>query len=511
VTGVVAGEGPLDGAGNIGSPDATGSSPRRMVRVVVLGAGVGGLAAALELARAGLRPLVLEAGTMAGGAVSAHTVGGLELDAGAESYSVARPATAVLIDELGLTDRVRQPSPVGAWVRHSGGAAPLPALAFLGIPGHPWAADVRRVIGLAGAVRATADRARPAHGLDKSLGSLVRARMGRRVLERLVEPVAGGVYAADPDTLDIGTVAPGLPAALTETGSLAAAARRLRGPGGPGGRPGSAVASLVGGLHTLVPELVAAVTAAGGTVRTGVRVNGLTRADCWQIQTTAGPVRARRVVVALSTPETARLLAAAVPGVRTAVPDQPVGPVALVTLVLDDARLDTAPRGTGILVSRRAAGPRAKALTHATAKWPWLAQAAGPGRHVLRLSYGRGPDDVIPDDGDLPGVALADASDLLGLPLVARAVVDTAVVRWDAALPAPRPGHAAAVAALRAVVAEHALALVGSAMAGTGLGAVIGDAREQARRLAEAVDSTYGQFNVGERPDSPAGERGWTS
>ncbi len=477
--------------------------------VVVLGAGLAGLSAALDLSRAGLRPLVLEAAAHPGGVVCAHTVGGLDLDAGAESFSVARPATAALIDELGLTDRVRQPSPVGAWVRHAGGAAPLPALAFLGIPGRPWAADVRRVIGLPGALRAGADRLRPVRGPDRSLGALVRTRMGRRVLERLVEPVAGGVYAADPDVLDIATVAPALPAALAETGSLAGAVRRLR---GAGGRPGSAVASLEGGLHTLVPAIVAAVTAAGGTVRTGVRVTGLTGTDGWQVHTDAGTVPARHVLLALPAPVTRELVPDRIGHALTAALDQPVAPVALVTLVLDDERLDAAPRGTGILVARRARGPRAKALTHATAKWPWLARAAGPGRHVLRLSYGRGAGEVLPGDAELPALALADAGELLGVPLRADDVVGTAVVRWDSALPVPRPGHAEAVAALRAAAAPAGLTVVGSAMAGTGLGAVIADARGQAAALiATLIADGCGQFNATGGPGAGPGRAGWSA
>ncbi len=467
-------------------------------RVVVVGGGIGGLAAALDLARAGLAPLVLDAAPVPGGVLSTHTVGGLTLDAGAESFAVGRPATAALLDELGLTDRVVRPSPVGAWVRHAGGTAALPALAYLGIPGHPWAADVRRIIGLRGAARTLVDRVRPVGdpgpGPD-SLGSLVRARMGRRVLERLVEPVAGGVYAADPDTLDVDTVAPGLPGALRRTGSLAAAARELR---GGGGRPGSAVASLTGGMHTLVPALTAAVTAAGGTVRSGVRVTGLTRSGDWRLATDAGGIIADRLVLALPGPAAGRLLAgstgpvgpAALATLVTEVFAEPISPVALVTLVVDDAGLDAAPRGTGVLVSVRARGPRAKALTHATAKWPWLAEAAGPGRHVLRLSFGRGPADRLPADADLPAIALADASDLLGVPLTARSLIDTAVVRWDAALPVPRPGHAAAVIALRAAAGPAGLVIVGAAVAGTGLGAVIADARAQARALIDSrVDS----------------------
>ncbi len=485
----------------------TATTDPDVAEVVVLGGGIGGLAAALELTRAGVRPVVLEAGAAPGGAVAAHTVGGLLLDAGAESFATARPATAALIDDLGLTDRVSSPAPAGAWVRHAGGTAPLPATAFLGIPGHPWAADVRRVIGLPGAVRAGVDRLLPARtGAGGSLGAMVRTRMGTRVLERLVEPVAGGVYAAHPDGLDVGTVAPGLPTALTESGSLAAAARRLR---GAGGRPGSAVASLTGGLHTLLPALLAALTAAGGDVRSGVRATGLTRSGTdggWLVEVPGGQLAARRVVLALPAQQARALLAAALPALQADVLGEPVSPVALVTLALADARLDAAPRGTGVLVAARAGGPRAKALTHATVKWPWLARAAGPGRHVLRLSYGRGAGSAsIPADPDLPGIALADAADLLGVPLRPASVLDSAVVRWDSALPVPRPGHAAAVQTLRAALAGHGLFVVGSAVAGTGLGAVIGDARQQAQGLADVAGSTPAGA-----PTRRVGERGWT-
>ena len=125
-----------------------------------------------------------------------------------------------------------QPRPGGAWVQLPEGPRELPKTGVLGIPANPWDPEVRRSLGLLGALRASADRFLPASvgaGTDvTSVAALVRARMGKRVLERLVAPVVGGVHSADPGMLDVDMVAPGLRAGLRREGSLAAAVSAQR-------------------------------------------------------------------------------------------------------------------------------------------------------------------------------------------------------------------------------------------------------------------------------------------
>ena len=472
---------------------------------IVVGGGIAGLVAARELAVLGLRPLVLDGWSAVGGAVGRHTVAGLELDAGADSFATRDGIVAELATELGLGSAIVAPSGRGAWVQLPTGAGTLPRTGVLGIPAHPWARDVRGTIGLLGALRASADRLLPAaygtltsDGTPASLGALVARRMGPRVLDRLVGPVVSGVHAADPNELDLDTVAPGLRAALAARGSLGAAVASMRALA----PAGSAVAGLAGGMHGIIDALAADVVARGGRIETGARVTALACAGApWSV-TVAGAaahsgtpptsdrvLHARRLVLALPGPAATDLLAPLLPDL-TERPEAGAD-VVLATLVLAAPALDAAPRGTGVLVAPGVEGVRAKALTHATAKWAWLATAAGPGRHVLRLSYGpaAGRSDVAKLDlEELTTLALRDASTLLGVPLERSQVVGAARVRWSQSLPKPSPAHRAAVAAARGGASTlPGLAVCGSWVAGNGLAAVVAQARAVVRP-AEAAE-----------------------
>jgi len=493
--------------------------PPEHVDAVVVGGGIGGLVAARTLVHRGLQVVLLEASDRVGGPVRGGAFGSLpvRLDLGAESFAARGTAVTDLAEELGLD--VVSPAPLSAWGYAAGRAFPLPKAGVLGIPSVPWAADVRRAIGWPGVARAALDRLLPRFVADTTdLGTLVRSRLGRRVADRLVAPVASGVHSAPLDRLDVAAVAPGLLDAFARAASLSRAVGELR----AAAPAGSAVRGIDGGIHAIVEALTGEIAASAeefadsprtdatgpihAAVRVGQQVDGVERVGAgWQVTTTVGDtVRAPRLVV--TAPQVAPLLAPWVTGPGEAGPGSVPVPtpeagadIWLATLLLDAPELDDTPRGSGLLVAPdtegaaagatsggstsggstgSTAGVRAKALTHATAKWPWLADrvraAAGPGVHVVRLSYGR-----IGTPTEVPTVeeAARDASALLGVDLTDR-VRDHLLQRWDGALPPPTPAYRAEVGSFAAAVGHTpGLAVTGGWVAGTGLAAIVGHAQ----------------------------------
>jgi oxygen-dependent protoporphyrinogen oxidase len=160
--------------------------------------------------------------------------------------------------------------------------------------------------------------------------------------------------------------------------------------------------------------------------------------------------------------------------------------VDIVALVLDAPALADAPRGTGVLVAAGTPGVSAKALTHSTAKWQWLADAAAP-RQVVRLSYGRaGESSPLTglDDAAVARLALADASALLGVPLDETMLRAAGRTSWRDALSQATLGQRDRARELEQVLAaEPGIEATGSWIAGTGLASVIPHALEAARRI----------------------------
>ncbi len=361
-----------------------------------------------------------------------------------------------------------------------------------GIPENPWDERVRRLIGWRGAWRAYVDRVRPplTIGQERSLGRLVRTRMGPLVLDRVVAPLSLGAFGIHPDDVDVEAVAPGLNAALTRAGSLAGAVSQLRAArrGAPRSA-GDALEGFDGGMRLLVDALRERLHELGADIRLGVAVGRLdVRAGGgWTVitETDEAVDPADHVVVATGASEALRLLAPAASGLES----PPLTELEIVTLVVGSRALAAAePRTAVYAVPERGA---AASVTDSTARWPWLRRHTGPDISVLKVTFGApgaAPATAALDDEAAGDLAVAEASALLGVPLERADVRAIHRARYLQPPPVSALGHREAAEAARAVIhGVPGLAVVGAWLAGTGIAQVVPDALQEAERIRSVV------------------------
>ncbi len=455
--------------------------------VVVVGGGIAGLVAARDVARAlpGVRVSLLEGGDRVGGKLRREEVGGHLVDVGAESLLARRPEGLDLVAELGLADDVVHPATASASIWSRGRLHPLPGGTLMGIPSDPEGA--RGLLTAAEVARAVAEEPWPGGALDGdvSVGEYVAARVGGGVVDRLVEPLLGGVYAGHARRLSLRATLPQVWPVATAGESLLGAARDAsRRAAARAGEP--VFAGLRGGVGRLPDVLAADLVGRGVEVRTGAVVRGLDRVDGgWSVTagSTRDPERLRADALVLAVPArpAGRLLAPHSPDAAAALGGIEYASMAIVTLALP-AEVTATLTGSGFLVPP-VDHRTIKASTFSSAKWPAIAEAT-PGVAYLRASVGRAGEEAElqrPDE-ELVRVAAHEVGQALGVSLPT--LLDAHVQRWGGALPQYAVGHLDRVARVRAALAGlPGVAVAGAAYDGVGVPAVVGTARAAAREV----------------------------
>jgi protoporphyrinogen/coproporphyrinogen III oxidase len=498
----------------------TGTTPH----VVVIGGGIAGLAAAFYLRDEPVRVTVLEGSPRLGGKLSASDVAGVSMDEGAEALLARRPEGIALIEATGLAADLVPAGVTSSAIYTRGTMRSLPRRQFMGVPADLDELAATGVVSAEAVARARTEPPRPFEAADTSVTAYIGARLGVEVVDRLVDPLLGGVYAGRSEDLSFqATLAPLAAATRTHPTLTKAAAALLPPAPAPASTPSLAPTStptptsasapastpslpadnskkstpifvtLTTGLGAL-PESVA--KASGADVRVNAMVRELTRTPAgWRltIGSAAAPEYLDADAVILATPAgpSARLLGQVASQAAAQLAQIPYASMAIITLAFRAGDFPEQQR-SGYLVPA-VDGRAVKAATFSTIKWPHLARAADPENpvHIVRCSVGRSGDVAVlqRDDDDLAALAAAELAESIGI--TAQPVAHR-VTRWGGGLPQYNVGHLDRVARIRQAVSEQpGLAVAGAAYDGVGIPACVATARSAADQVIAHLRNTH--------------------
>jgi protoporphyrinogen/coproporphyrinogen III oxidase len=450
-----------------------------MKRVVIVGGGIAGLAAAHRLAREtrGAAVTLIESETRLGGKILTERVGGFVLEGGPDSFLSAKPRGLGLCRELGLADRLLGTNEKlrRTYVLRGGQLYDLPEGLSGLVPSRLGPIARSGLLSPWGKLRMAGEYLvppRPEDG-DESVAAFVQRRLGLEAYERLIEPLLSGIYAGDGAELSLAATFPQLRQTELASGGLIkgmlAARRSAPAPGkaGTAARAAKLPAFLTAptGLAEIVEALEARLT--GVEILRGVSVTGLERAaPGYRLSLSNGETRAAEAVI-FATPAyvSADLLGPLDMLLAVALRGIPYISTATVYLAYPQADLARPLDGYGYIIPR-AEGRPILACTWTSSKF---AGRAPEGFGLIRVFIGRAgqPDVLERDDAALVALAAAELEGTLG---IRAAPAFQRVFRWPRAMPQYTLGHLERVAAIdERLAALPGLYVAGNAYRGVGL------------------------------------------
>lgn len=467
--------------------------------VVIVGAGITGLTAAHRLLNPldGSSPLsrvtVIESSSHIGGKIRTSSFAGVDgVDEGPDSYLARVPAAGRLSREVGLADALTNPTAAHASVMH-GGLHRIPDGLMMGIPTGALSLARSNLLSWRGKVRAALEPILPSSGDHRdSVGNFVRQRFGREVHELLVDPLVGGIYAADTANFSLATV-PQL-ADLAHGRSVLLTARRRR---AAAVASGPVFETPRAGLGALTAALAASIERCGGTIITDTTVSSVRRTgstysiDTDSTDTGSTTIDADFVIVTSPAAVSAPFLRPLSAELSDLLAPTEHASVVMVTVRATGKALARFEGMSGYLVPK----PDQKRVTAASfGSNKWAHWRPDDDSMIMRVSLGRDgapTHDLVHewDDERLVRQVVDEMRDHTGVDI---APVEHRVTRWEHSFPQYRPGHLERVATMEAIVNTEApgVHLAGASMRGIGIASCITQAETAAASILATIDST---------------------
>ena len=466
--------------------------------IIVIGGGISGLAAAhrlTELSRAGsldLRVTLLEASDRLGGVVATEQAGDLLIELGPDSYITDKPAALRLCERLGLADSLIAPQhgALKLYTVHEGALTPLPEGFLLMAPTRVGSVLRSPVFSWGGKLRMALEPLmprRPDDG-DESLASFVRRRLGREVLERVAQPLIGGIYASNPATLSLAATMPRFLEMERNHGSVIlgtrrAQKRRAQATDETGAR-WSLFVSIDGGMEVLVRRIEEAL--GSGVVHPGETVRALgwnpdTRR--WRVDNSRSGFEADAVICTLPADAAAAALTTLDPELAAGLRAIPFSSTATVNLAYRRSDIAHPLDGYGFVVphvERR----KIMACTFSSVKY---AGRAPEDVALLRCFAGGAlqPDLLDQPDEALEAQVREDLESLLGIsgaPTLCR------TTRYTRGMPQYNVGHLDRIDGIEARLQKFpTLALAGKSYRGVGIADCIAGGETAAEDIVESL------------------------
>ena len=448
--------------------------------VVIVGAGITGLAAAHHLLQQPHPPRVtiVEGADRIGGIIQASPFAGLDsVDESADAFLTRTPSAMELCAAVGLDNHLTSPAANHAYIWNNKMHA-IPAGTVLGVPGSHKAIWNTKLLTTSGKLRASVEPLLPrAIGRSTdSLGAAMRSRCGNEVLERLVDPLVGSIYAADTDNFSVQGM-PQVAELLAQPTSLMRAARNAmqkRTSGGP------VFATPMSGMSTLTRAVCDRIVEAGARVILSSTVRSIEpQGRSYVVHLETESLQADAVILASPARHTAALVKQISSETAMHLQKFEHASVIMIALTISRSQWPQHLTGTGYLVPKPVQ-TGVTAVSFGSNKWAHWKTASD--EMILRVSLGR---DGAPmhhlDDKALLEVALRDLRLHLGFDATP---TNMRFTRWIESFPQYRPGHASRVDALDKQLHESApgIVLAGASYRGIGIPACINDGQRAATR-----------------------------